>query len=84
MRILLIYQYFLADNESGHTRWNEMVKLWAGDNHEITVLTGMVNYSTGLKQDKYKGKYFAKEKQGYLIEIVSCYVSEAYNKNFSG
>lgn len=84
MQILLIYQYFLGDNESGHTRWNEMVKLWAAEGHNITVITGMVNYTSGLKQEKYKNKYFVKEIYSEGVDVVRCHVSEAYNKSFWG
>lgn len=84
MKILLVYQYFLGENESGHTRWNEMVKLWAASGHEITVITGMVNYASGLKQEKYKNKYFVNENYTKNVDVIRCHVSESYNKSFRG
>ena len=58
MKILLIHQYFLEKNDSGGSRFNEMTNFWAAQGHEVTVLSGMVHYATGKKEDKYKGKFF--------------------------
>ncbi len=84
MRILLIHQYFLEKNDGGGSRWNEMACAWADQGHEIIVLGGMVHYNTGLKPDKYKGKYFFKEQYHKGVLVQRTHVSEAYNKNFLG
>jgi glycosyltransferase involved in cell wall biosynthesis len=84
MRILLIHQYFLDEGDGGGSRFNELTKIWKEKGAEITVLAGMVHYTTGLKKDKYKGKYFLKEINNDGVEIWRCHVSEAYNTNFVG
>ena len=84
MRILLIHQYYLEQNDAGGSRWNEMTRMWADQGHEITVLAGMVHYATGKKSEKYQGKYFNEEKFGNNINVWRCHVSEAYNINFLG
>jgi glycosyltransferase involved in cell wall biosynthesis len=85
MRILLIHQYFLEKNDGGGSRFNEMTRTWSAAGHEVTVLAGMVHYATGLKADRYKGKYFYKDKQFYRdVDVIRCHVSEAYNSNFVG
>ena len=85
MRILLIHQYFLEKGDGGGSRFNEMTQVWASQGHEITVLAGMVHYGTGLKPEKYKGKYFFKDLSFYKnVDIIRCHVSEAYNVNFLG
>lgn len=81
MKILVVYQYFLDKGDPGLSRFNEMVEYWAKEGHEITVLTGNVHYSTGLKKDKYKG---TKEKYSDNINVIKTYVSESYNKSFIG
>lgn len=85
MRILLIHQYFLEQNDGGGSRWNEMSKMWALNGHQITVLAGMVHYSSGVKHERYKGKYFYEDKypEGN-IRVVRSHVSESYNANFLG
>ena len=85
MNILLIHQYFLEKGDGGGSRFNEMSQVWAEQGHNVTVLAGMVHYSTGLKPDRYKGKYFYKDLDFYNnVDVIRCHVSEAYNVNFLG
>lgn len=83
MKILLIHQYFLEDNEHGGSRWNEMTRIWAEAGHDITVVAGMVHANGSEKRPEYKGKYFARKKQG-KVNVIRTHVSESYNKNFIG
>ena len=85
MKILLIHQYFLEKNDIGGSRFNEMTKFWASKGHEITVISGMVNYATGKKEGKYKGRFFAEEHGFYNgVDVIRCHVSESYNLSFLG
>ena len=84
MRVILVYQYFLSDNEPGHTRWNEMVKMWADSGNEVTVIAGMINYNTGKRNEKYKNKLFFKERYYKNVNVIRCHVSNSYNKSFLG
>jgi glycosyltransferase involved in cell wall biosynthesis len=83
MRILLIHQYFLEENDSGGSRWNEFTKNWIEQGHEITVLAGMMHYSGSEKLPEYKGLHYKRKMQG-KVEVWRCHVSESYNKNFVG
>jgi glycosyltransferase involved in cell wall biosynthesis len=83
MRILLIHQYFLEDDDSGGSRWNEMAKMWVGAGHSVTVIAGMMHANGSQKKQDYKGKYFVNKNQG-KVAVVRCHVSESYNKGFSG
>lgn len=85
MRILLIHQYFLEKNDGGGSRWNEMCRIWAEEGHEITVLAGMVHYSSGIKNPRYKGHYVYRDDQFEKnIKVIRSHVSESYNTNFLG
>lgn len=85
MRILLIHQYFLEKNDGGGSRFNEMVKHWSSKGHHVTVLAGMVHYSTGEKLEKYKGKFTYKDADFYEnVDVIRSHVSESYNSNFIG
>jgi glycosyltransferase involved in cell wall biosynthesis len=85
LRILLLHQYFLEKNEGGGSRFNEISKLWGEMGHEITVLAGMVHYNTGLKQDRYKGKFSFIDEEFYPnVKLIRSHVSESYNKSFIG
>ncbi|WP_428667303.1 glycosyltransferase family 4 protein [Runella sp.] len=83
MRILLIHQYFLEDNDGGGSRWNEMSRFWQSAGHEVTVLAGMVHYM-GHRPAKYDRKYFLLETNKDGVQVVRCHVSESYNKSFFG
>jgi glycosyltransferase involved in cell wall biosynthesis len=84
MKILLIHQYFLEKGDGGGSRFNEMTRIWQQNGHSITVISGMVHYTTGKKYEQYKGKFIVKEKGSDGIDVFRCHVSEAYNKNFMG
>lgn len=83
MNILLIHQYFLEDDDSGGSRWNEMSKTWVNAGHEITVIGGMMHANGSEKREEYKGKYFVKRQQG-KVNVIRCHVSESYNRGFLG
>ena len=83
MRILLLHQYFLEDNDGGGSRWNEMSRFWQEAGHEVTVLAGMVHYM-GHRPDKYRQKYFHTETNRDGVQVIRCHVSGSYNKSFIG
>lgn len=83
MKILLLHQYFLEEDDAGGSRFNEMVKLWNEMGHDVTVIAGMMHYSGHKKRSEYRGKWVVKKKQGD-ITVWRTQVSESYNKNFIG
>lgn len=83
MRILLLHQYFLEEDDPGGSRWNEMTKTWTDQGHEVSVIGGMMHYNGSKKRDEYKGKFFVKKKQG-KVDIYRSHVSESYNSGFLG
>jgi glycosyltransferase involved in cell wall biosynthesis len=85
MNILLIHQFFLPKNAGGGSRFNEMTRIWTDDcQANVTVISGMVHYASGKKEEIYKGKYFFREQLSDKLNIIRCHVSEAYNVNFLG
>lgn len=83
MRILLIHQYFLEEDDAGGSRWNEMAKVWTEEGNEVVVLAGMIHANGSEKRPEYKGKHFVKKAQGN-ITVWRTHVSESYNKSFTG
>lgn len=83
MKILLLHQYFLEDNDAGGSRWNEMTRMWIDSGHEVTVVAGMMHYNSFEKKVEYKHKYFVKKESKNFI-IWRTHVSESYNRNFLG
>lgn len=83
MKILLLHQYYLEDDDHGGSRWNEITKQWAEEGHQVQVIAGMMHYTSSEKRSEYKGKWFKKKEQG-LVKVIRCHVSESYNANFLG
>jgi len=83
MKILLLHQYFLEEDDPGGSRWNEMTKVWTEKGHDVTVIAGMMHANGLEKRDEYKGKYFVKKKQGG-VTVHRTHVSESYNNGFLG
>ena len=83
MNVLLIHQYFLEENDSGGSRWNELTRNWTADGVQVTVLGGMMHYNGSEKLPEYKNCYFKKKQQG-AVSVWRCHVSESYNKSFVG
>jgi glycosyltransferase involved in cell wall biosynthesis len=83
MRVLVLHQYFLEENDPGGSRWNEITKTWSDKGHEIVVIGGMMHANGSEKLPRYKNKYFVKNKQG-KIDVLRCHVSESYNSGFAG
>lgn len=84
MKILIIHQYFLRDDQGGGSRFNQFVRYFAGKGHEVTVIAGMVHYNTGKKPQEYKGRFKVIEEYCPGARIIRTHVSEAYNKSFFG
>jgi len=84
MRILVVHQFFLGREDGGGSRWNQFAKYWAAEGHEVTIVAGMVNYFTGAKAEKYKGRFIVREEEQPGVTVFRCHVSESYNKSFLG
>lgn len=83
MKILLLHQYYLEEDDPGGSRWNEMTKMWTSQGREVVVIAGMMHANGLEKRPEYKGKYFVLKKQGKVI-VQRTHVSESYNKGFIG
>jgi len=84
MNILIIHQYFLEKESGGGSRFNQLAKYWAQKGHQISVIAGTVDYTTGEKNQEYKKKFVVKKRINKNITVFRCHVSETYNKNFIG
>lgn len=83
MRVLLIHQYFLEEDDPGGSRWNEMSKIWSEEGNEVVVLAGMIHANASQKRQEYKRKHFVRKQHDKVI-VWRCHVSESYNKSFTG
>ena len=83
MKILLLHQYFLEEDDSGGSRWNEITKVWTDAGHDVTVIAGMMHYGGAAKRPEYKKKFHVRRQQG-KVKVHRTHVSEAYNSGFVG
>lgn len=77
MRIAVFHQYYLTAGAPGGSRFNEFARLWCERGHEVTVITGMVNYTTGEAPPEYKGRWIVREQDG-PVEVWRCWVPPTY------
>ena len=70
MRVLLIHQYFLEEDDPGGSRWNEMIITWTDLGHEVTVIAGMMHANGLEKRPEYKGKYINLYKYNFYFVFM--------------
>jgi glycosyltransferase involved in cell wall biosynthesis len=83
MKILVIHQYYLMPGQPGGSRFNEMARLWVEQGHEVTVIAGNVDYSSGKAPERYRGRWLSKEQDG-LVTVWRCHVPESYARSYPG
>lgn len=83
MKILIISQYYLMSNQAGGSRFNEMARFWAEQGHDVAVIAGTVDYSTGKMPDRYRGRWVVQEQDG-RVNVYRCRVSESYGRSYRG
>lgn len=83
MRILVFYQYYLAPNQAGGSRFNELAKLWSDAGHQVTVVCGTLNHITGETPEAYRGRWWTIEMDG-SVEVWRCRVPESYFSGYRG
>lgn len=83
MKILIIHQYYLMPGNAGGSRFNEMARLWAEQGHEVTVIAGTVDHTSGQTPERYRGRWFLKEKDG-AVTVWRCHVPESYGRSYAG
>ncbi len=57
LRILFLSQYFPPEMAAGGVRVSELARHWTEQGHEVTVVTGIPNYPTGVIPPEYRGRW---------------------------
>lgn len=82
MRILIVHQYYLQPGQPGGSRFNEMARFWADAGHQVAVIAGNVNYTTGKKPAGRQPRIV--EEQDGPVKVWRCDVPEAYGRSYRG
>lgn len=83
MRILVVHQYYLTAGAAGGSRFNEFARLWSDAGHEVTVVAGTLDYTTGTVPEPYRGRWMVEEWDG-KVRVLRCYVPPSYGKSMGG
>jgi glycosyltransferase involved in cell wall biosynthesis len=83
LRILIVHQYYLQPGEPGGSRFNEFARLWSAAGHQVSVVAGTVNYSTGLVPERYRGRWVTREADG-PVSVWRCHVPRSYRAGYAG
>ncbi|MCH9030787.1 MAG: glycosyltransferase family 4 protein [candidate division Zixibacteria bacterium] len=77
MRILIVTQYFPPERGAVR-RLFEFAKIFKESGHKVTILTAMPNYPDGILPDRYRRRFFVREKLDGL-DVARSYVLPASN-----
>lgn len=77
MRILIVTQYFPPERGAVR-RLFEFAKIFRESGHDVTVLTAMPNYPDGVLPERYRWRFFSREKLDGL-DVCRSYVLPAAN-----
>jgi glycosyltransferase involved in cell wall biosynthesis len=83
VRILVVHQYYLFPGQPGGSRFNELARLWSASGHQVTVIAGTVNYSTGEIPAEYRRRWMVTEQDG-AVRVIRCHVPASYGKSYAG
>lgn len=83
MKIVVVHQYYLMPGQAGGSRFNELARLWSDAGHEVTVVAGTVDYTTGQVPERYRRRWLVEEQDG-PVRVLRCHVPATYAKSYVG
>jgi glycosyltransferase involved in cell wall biosynthesis len=83
LKITLVHQYYLMPGQSGGSRFNEMARIWSAAGHEVTVIAGTADYTTGEIPRRYRYRWITKEADG-CVTVWRAHVPSSYGHGYGG
>jgi len=83
MHIVVVHQYFLMPGMPGGSRFNELTAHWKKSGHDVTVIAGNLDYTSGSVPQRYGTRWITEEEQDG-ITVLRCRVPQTYNKSYLG
>src|SRR4051812_14569550 len=83
VKILVVHQYYLMPGQVGGSRFNEMARLWTEQGHEVAIIAGTVDYTSGKVPEQYRRCWVRKERDGD-VTVYRCHVPGSYGNGYLG
>jgi glycosyltransferase involved in cell wall biosynthesis len=83
VKIVIVHQYYLMPGFPGGSRFNEFARMWAAAGHDVTVIAGNLDYTTGTVPERYRGRLCVHEWDGD-VEVWRCSVPKTYKRGYRG
>ncbi|EYF03873.1 glycosyltransferase family 4 protein [Chondromyces apiculatus] len=83
MEIVVFHQYYLGPGQPGGSRYNELARLWSDAGHQVTVVAGTLNYTTGETPPEYRGRWILETHDG-PVRVLRCHVPSTYRDSYAG
>jgi glycosyltransferase involved in cell wall biosynthesis len=83
MKILVVHQNYLMPGQGGGSRFNEFARLWSEAGHEVTVVAGNLDYTTGKVPLRYRRSWVVRENDG-PVTVYRCRVPRTYSRSYPG
>jgi glycosyltransferase involved in cell wall biosynthesis len=68
---------------AGGSRFNELARMWTERGHEVTVIAGNLDYTTGEVPERYRRHWTSNEREEG-IDVWRCHVPTSYNNSYWG
>ena len=83
MKILVVHQFYLGPGEPGGSRFNEFARLWQNSGHDVSVIAGTLNYTTGKRLADCEASWVTKRDEDG-VHVWRCHVPTTYNQGYLG
>ncbi len=76
MRIIILTHFYSPEFGASAVYWTRLARLFADDGHQVTILTGVPNYPSGIILEDYRKRLFYREQNGPITVLrVRVYAS---------
>lgn len=83
MKILIVHQYYLLPGAGGGSRFNALAQRFSEAGHEVTVIGGNLDYTTGRVPPGLRGRLCIRQDDG-PVRVWRCAVPQSYGRGYVG
>ncbi|CAN5349405.1 glycosyltransferase family 4 protein [soil metagenome] len=79
MKILVLTQFYPPEIAAGGLRMADMIRIWREQGHEVTVVTAVPNYPTGVVWPEYRRRFLVDERDPSGARVLRCWIVPGEN-----